>query len=112
MPRVKRRTGFIHRPPPGFRSFMDDLWAYSRREKRVLGAHMVVMLCKFGRWVTWALCPKYRFFPAWTDQVDGKMSWEMRAELSLKPNPNLPLMMGMAIVPALLGKRFQVKGGA
>lgn len=94
MPRVKRFRGPFE-PPRGFRLFMDDLWAYSQRRKRVYAAHAVVTLCKFGRWLTWALCPWLRFFPAWTDQVDGAMSWEMRAEISLRPNPDLPLMMGV-----------------
>src|SRR3990170_3596017 len=110
MPRVKRiKSGFISTPPPGFRSFMNDLWAYSHREKRVYAAYTVVTLCRFGRWLTWALIPWFRFFPAWTDQVDGKMSWEMRAQLSLRPDPNLPFLMGLAGLPLAATKKFSVR---
>lgn len=108
MPRVKRtRIGgiqsFVGRSP-GIRSFMNDLFAYSSRQKRVYAAHAVVTLCRFGRWLSWALFPAYRFLPAWTDQVDGAMSWEMRAQITLRPNPNLPLLMGIPMGAALFAR--------
>jgi hypothetical protein len=91
---------------------MDDLWAYSNRQKRVYGAHMLVTLCRFGRWLSWTFFPWFRFFPAWTDSVDGAMSWEMRAQLSLRPNPNLPLLMGLPLGLAVFRKPFKVKRSA
>jgi len=89
-----------------------DLLAYSTRQKRVYAAHFMVTLCRFGRWLSWALFPSFRFFPGWTDSVDGAMSWEMKARLTLRPNPNLPMAMSI-ISPALaMSKSFGIKKGA
>lgn len=115
MPRVKRpRIAPFLSPPPGIRSFFEDLIAYSNRKKRVYAAYTVVTLCRFGRWLSWALFPAYRFFPALTDSVDGAMSWEMKAQLSLRPNPNLPFLMALPVIGIGLAasKAAKVKKGA
>jgi len=114
MPRIKRpRIGsFIHKAPPGARTFVSDLIDYSNRKKRVYAAHLVVTLCRFGRWLSWALFPNFRFFPVLTDQVDGAMSWEMKAQLTLRPNPQLPILAAVGIMPILAMRKFGVKKGA
>lgn len=103
----------MFRSPPGFRSSIDDLFAYSNRQKRVYAAHTVVTLCRFGRWLSWALFPAYRFFPALTDCVDGQMSWEMKAKITLRPNPDLPILAVAGVGGMLLARKsFGIKKGA
>ena len=116
MPRVKRpRIGLpISAIPPGVRSFASDLLDYSYGKKRVYAAHLVVTLCRFGRWLSWALFPAYRFFPSLTDSVDGAMSWEMKARISLRPDPKLPFLLGAsgAMGAIITSRILRTKKGA
>jgi len=91
--------------------YAEDLIAYSNGTKKVYAAHTVITLCKFGRWLSWAIFPVLRFFPVLTDSIDGAMSWEMRAKLSLRPDPMTPILIA-AGVGAVLYSAFRSKKGA
>lgn len=111
MPRINGEKA-VRRRHPSRRPFFEDLVTYSNHQKRVYAAHLIVTLCKFGRWLSWAFFPRFRFFPGLTDSVDGAMSWEMKAKLTLNSNPNLPRVMDVISSAFLTSKSFGVKKGA
>ena len=116
MPRIKRLEigSFTGEVPPGVKAFAADLLDYSYRKKRLHAAHLVVTLCRFGRWLSWAFFPSFRFFPGLTDSVDGAMSWEMKAKISLRPDPRIPFVLAAtgAMGAIIASRSFRVKKGA
>lgn len=83
--------------PPEVDAFTKEWIAYRTGEKRLHLAHLVVTLCRFGRWLSWALLPWWRFFPTWTDSKPGDLSVEQKAELSLKK----PVSVWEAMLPMM-----------
>lgn len=69
--------------------------------KRARSPYTIVTLCRFGRWLSRALCPWLRFFPRLTDPVDGHISLEHQAQYTLMA-PVSPLILGFPIVPLAL----------
>jgi hypothetical protein len=116
MPRIKRPEigSLTSSIPPGVRSFASDLLDYSYRKKRVYAAYTIITICRFGRWLSWAFFPRYRFFPGLTESVDGAMSWEMKARISLRPDPKLPFILAAtgAMGAIIASRSFRVKKGA
>src|SRR3990172_8112932 len=109
MPKARNSEGVLKPPSLSFLLFMDALHAYSNREKRVCGAHLILTLCKFGRWLSWALLPGIRPF-RFLMESSGGMSLELKAQISLRPNSVLPLMVGVAAIPVLAVTLLMGKG--
>ena len=92
-------------PPSEHIAFTNELMAYTSGREKLFAAHLVVTLCRFGRWLSRSLCPGIRLLTCWTDPVrPGVMSVELKAMITLRPNPLLPFIPVGAAAMLVLGR--------
>jgi hypothetical protein len=92
-------------PPPEVQAVTEEWMAYVTGKKRLRFAHAVLTLCRFGRWLSWALAPWFSFFDEWTKAKEGEISTEEKARLSLRKPISYweaTIMMALPVTAAMV----------